>query len=50
MKLFFKFLKILCVNFMASFVPVLWISAIFGFPAVFISSIVVTLIFRKELS
>jgi hypothetical protein len=50
MKLFKNFLKIWAIGTISSFIPYLWVSAIFGAPAVFVSSIIVTLIFHKELS
>lgn len=50
MKLFKNFLKIWAVSTISSLVPWLYIGVVFGAPAVFVSSVALTILFRKELS
>ena len=49
MKLFKNFLSIWAIGTVCSFVPFMHLGAILGQPAVILASVVVTLIFRKEL-
>jgi hypothetical protein len=49
MKLFKNFLKIWATSTLCSAVPWLHLGMILGIPAVFLSSVLVTLLFRKEL-
>jgi hypothetical protein len=49
MKLFKNFLKIWAIGTMCSLIPLLHMSLLFGSPAVFLSSVLVTLLFQNEL-
>jgi hypothetical protein len=49
MKLFKNFLKIWLIGTLSSLVPFMYVGLVLGIPSVFLASIIVTCIFRKEL-
>ena len=49
MKIFKRFLLYLGIGMICSLIPYLHISVIFGFPAVFLNSIILTFLYAKDI-